>query len=70
LVRKLWAAATDRGAKAVNAGLVPPLLEDLNAGAGLAVDRGGRAGNEAWALGAEESARPRGAGYDMMNVCL
>jgi len=60
-----FAAVTDRGAKAVKAGLT--VLFDLKAGAGLTDEGGGRAGSEAGGCVVEDL-RPGGAGYDMMNV--
>lgn len=66
LVRYVVAAATDRGAKAVNADFGP--LFGLKDGAGLTADGGGRAGSEAGGCAVEDF-RPGGAGYDMMNVC-
>ena len=65
-VRYVVAAATDRGAKAVNADFVP--LLGLKEGAGLTAEGGGRAGSEAGGCVVEDL-KPGGAGYDMMNVC-
>jgi hypothetical protein len=58
----VFAEATDRGAKAVKAGLLVVLVAGLKPGAGLTADCGGRAGSE------EGGAEPGGGGYDMMNV--
>jgi hypothetical protein len=62
LVRKVVAAATDRGANAANAGFVValPAVDAKD-------DGGGRAGSEAGGWAAEDLT-PGGPGYDMMNV--
>jgi len=42
----VFAAATDRGAKPVKAGLLVVLVAGLKTGAGLTADGGGRAGSD------------------------